>query len=645
MRPTARQVVALLCVGILVVPGTAVAVVRGSPDLSVSVAEDTVTPGSNTELRLTLTNEGEVESGSASNPSLAATVTTARGVDVSLDANGAPIDVETGTRSLGRLGQGGQATLGYQLSVDEDAAPGTYTMEATVDYRYTSSIAESNGARNHDTETRTFDVTVEIDDRARFEVVDTTANVRAGSTGSVDVTMRNVGSETAAETTVALASENADVTVGEASSASRFVGDWAPDETRTVTYEVGATAAEHQRYALTATASFEDADGVTRESEALPLGIEPRPEQQFHVVDTASTVAVGDTGTVSLTVENAGSVPVSDATVTLQSDSPDVVFGESASATRFVGEWAPGETRTVEYDATATGAADTRRYALTATVAYEDPTHDEGRSRDISVGLTPEPEQGFSLSNVSTDLRVGQEGTVRGTVTNEGTSVARNVVIQFTAGNGSVSPLETEYSVGTLRAGESAPVAFDAEVSRTATPGPRQFSFVATYRNSEGEPRRSDDLLTRQHVGPGGDAFTVEAVDATYAPGEGGALTVQVTNSANETVSDVSANLFADDPVAVDDGEAFVAELAPGESTTMTFGVSTDGDALSKTYPVSVDLRYEDSDGDAHVSDSHRVAVAVAESDEESGGGLPLTAVGLGAAGLVGVGAVVRYRS
>ena len=650
MRPTGRHGVVLLVAGLLVgvavVPGTAAAVVRGSPDLAVSLSDDTVTAGENGQLELTLTNEGDVDAGSAGNPALASQVTTARGVDVTVDASGTPVSVETDARSLGRLQQGGEAPLAYALSVDEDAAPGTYTLDVTAEYRYTSTISERNGARNHETETRHFEVTVEVDDRARFEVVDTDAVVRVGSTGTVAVTMRNVGAETAGDATVALASENGDITFGETGSTTRFVGDWDPGETRTVEYEATATeSAERQRYALTATANFEDEDGVERQSESLPLGVEPLPEQRFPVVEAERSVAVGDTGTVRLTLENDGAVPVRDATVTLASQSPALAFGDAESATRFVGDWDPGETRTVEYDLTATDAAEARSYALEATVDYETPDGERGTAPPASVGVMPAPEREFTLSNVSTDLRVGEEGQLRGTIANEGETAARNVVVEFTTENANVSPLETTYSVGTLEPGETADFAFTAEVGSAADAGPRQFSFVADYRDGEGETRTSDELLTRLRVAPGADTLAVEPVEATYAPGGGGELTVRVTNTADETLTDVSANLFADDPITVDDGEAVVAELGPGESTTLTFGVSAGSDALAKSYPVSVDFQYEDGDGDTHVSDSHQVPVTVAEPDGNGGGGgLPLPLLGVGAVGVVGVGVVLRRR-
>jgi len=625
-----RQLLAVVFAVLLVVPGSVSGVVRGSPELEVTAPSNEFVVGANDQLTLTLVNEGNLTKGSATNPRLDSEVTTARGVEVRLDPNGAPVDVTTGTRSLGGLAKGESANLDFGLNVAPDAEPGTYTMEATVTFRYTGTVSESptGGARSQQTETETFDVTVEIEDRARFEVVSTETDARIGSTGTVSVRMRNVGSEAATDTTVALESQNTDLSFGESATASRYVGEWGAGETRTIEYQVtAAPGAEQQRYSFQATATFDDAEGVTRQPEALPLSIRPQSRQEFSIVDTESSLAVGDTGTVSVTLRNDGPVPASAATVQLQSGSSDVVFGRSASATRFVGEWAPGETRTVVFDATANDSADTRSYSLTATVNYDDPRDNPARSRQLSLGVTPAPEQGFSLSNVESTLRVGEERSLSGTITNDGQQPVRDVVVRFTTQNQNLNPGEREYSVGTLEPGESADFEYSVAVSDAAGPGERQFAFVAEYRNSDGDRRRSDDLLARAAVEPQQDAFSVQAVDATVSPQGTERITVEVTNAGDEPVSAVSAKLFADDPLSAEDDEAFVQSLDPGESTELVFTVSATG-AIEKSYPLSMDFQYDDADGDTLVTDTYRVSVQVQERQQDSSGGPPLAIVG-----------------
>ncbi|WP_136716681.1 COG1361 S-layer family protein [Halorientalis salina] len=642
MRGT--QIAVLLVVASLLVPTPVLASVNGSPDIDASVPNDRLTPGEDTELTVKLTNTGNLESGSSTNPSLNSEVTTARGVEVELESDGAPISVRSGSQTTGQLPQGQSAPFGFDISVDEDAEPGTYEMEAVVEYKYTSSISETEGTRNEKTETERYDVEVVVDDRANFEVVDTETDVRVGASGTAEVTMENTGTEAASDTTVELASPNGDLTFGNgATTSTRYVGNWEPGETRTVEYQVlASSSAKEQSYAFTATANFEDSDGVGYESNPLTLGVTPLTEQRFSVLETESDVAVGDTGTVAVTMRNDGAIDVNDATVNLESRSSDIVFGESSSASRFVGDWAAGETRTVEFDATATEGADTRSYALESSVAFDDENDDSGTSRPVSLGVTPLPEMEFSLSNVSSDLRVGEERTLRGTITNDGETTARDVVVRFATENENVNPTEREYSVGTLQPGESADFDFAVEISDGAASGPRQFSFTTEYRNTEDETRQGDSLVTRQQVGDKSSTFDVDVRKGNLTNGGSTDLEVAVTNTANETLTDISAKLFADSPISASDSDAFIAELEPGETKNISFTVSASG-ASPKAYPVSMDFQYDDEDGDTLVSDSYRVPVTVTEK-EGSGGGFPLILVGLGVAAVVGIGGYMRFR-
>ena len=520
----------VLVVVLLIVPAPALGVVRGSPELTVSAPENRFVAGENTQFEVTLTNEGDLDTGSARNPSLNSEVTNARALEATLQARNAPVDIRTDTRSVSRLPQGGAAPLPYSISVDEGAEPGTYQMELNVRYRYTSTIAEQTGARNQNTRNRSFDVTIRVDERAQFEVVDTESNLRVGSTGTVSVTMRNDGSETATDTTVALDSLNGDLTLGGAGTASRFVGNWEPGEQRTVDYEVVATeSAEQQRYTFRATANFEDSDGITRQSEALPLGV------------------------------------------------------------------------------------------------------------------MPSPETAFSLSNVDSNLRVGEERTLEGTITNDADNTVEDVVVQFTTENENISPAERDYSVGTLAPGESADFQYTVEVAESTDAGPRQFSFVAEYRDETGDTLTGDTLNLREFVRPETSTFDVNAVGSTVQNGGSTEMSVVVTNQGNETLTDISAKLFADSPISADDDEAYVSELEPGEAANLTFSVGASG-ALPKDYPVSIDFQYDDADGDTLISNTYRVPVTVTEP-EGDGGGPPLVIIGgVSLVALVAIGGYLRFR-
>ena len=641
MRHLRLFVAVTVVLSMAAVPAPAAADVTGEPDLSAVFTDNTVTPGEETQLQLQLINRGDVDEGSARNPQWTDRVTTARGLTVTVQDDDVPIDVRTGTQAVGSLPEGAASPLSIPVTVDDGASPGTYTVDVTVEYRYTSRIDDNDGDETERTVRRTLPVTLEVEDDASFDVVDVDSEVRAGATETVSLTIENGGSAAATDATLALESPNADLTVGDATSATRSVGTLEPGQRTTVDYEMtAAPSARSGNYALTLTAQYE-ADGVSRSSDPTTVSVAPDPQQEFGVVNATSAVAVGDTGSVTVQLRNDGPLAVDDAEVRLESTSGQLSFGGSASASRFVGSWAPNETRTVTYDLTATGEAEPREYTLSATVTYRDDEGDVATAPSRSLGVAPAPEQTFEVSNTSATLAVGQDGQLRGTVTNTGERPADSAVVVFTSESGTVTAIETESPVGNLGPGESANFAIPLEISSSAEPGPKQFSVAVQYRNADDEQRRSDGFDVRADVGPDTDTFGLDVTGASVPAGESTQLEVEVTNNGDETYTDISAKLFAEDPLSAGDDEAFIARLEPGDSETVVFNVGAGGGALAKTYPLSMDFQYDDEDGDTLTSDTYRLPLQVTENSDD--GGLPTLPLVVGLVVLVAVG-VYAYR-
>jgi len=641
MKP--RTILTLTVIALLMASGTAIAAVTGSPDFDATFVDDTVTAGEETTLDVVLVNSGTVDSGPSTQGVQTSEVTTARGTTVNVNDGDAPITVTTNKQAVGSVPEGKTEPIPFEISVDDDASPGSYTVPVIVKYEYTDYISEADGARDEKTATERIELELDIDNDAAFDVVSVDSSARVDSTGTVAVTVENTGDKAARDASVTLESTNPELTVGSDTSSSRFIETWASGEQRTLRYRVGASGdARAEPYQFDLQVDFDDTDGVRKSTSASSIGLTPTQEQTFSVENTESNVAVGDSGTYNVTLRNDGPITVSDATVQLTSQSSSITFGQSESTSQFVGSWEPGETRTVSVDADTSGDAKTRSYALSASVSYDDPEGDAGVEDDISLGLTPEPEQSFAMSDVESDLQAGDDGTLEASLTNTGDQTVRNVVLNWASEHDNISPKETQYAVGDLEPGESATVSFDADVSDNANAGPRQFDFVANYRNSEDDQRESDTLEIQQDISGSADEFTLETTNASVDVGGSGTLEVTITNEAGETLTDIEAKLFAESPISVSDDQAYVNSLEPGESATIEFGISASGTAMTKNYPVSIDFQYEEPDGDTPVSDTYRIPVSVTDS---SGGGSPLTAIiGVALVAVLAIGGYFRFR-
>ncbi|WP_254543619.1 COG1361 S-layer family protein [Halomarina pelagica] len=351
---------------------------------------------------------------------------------------------------------------------------------------------------------------------------------------------------------------------------------------------------------------------------ATPSGPQAAPAD-LEVVDANTSAGVGGSGMVEVVVENTGEEDLSDVAITFGSSNAALTFGGATTARTYVGDLDAGEEATIATEASFAPTAENRSYAIDLTVDYTDEDGNRGRVGPYAAGVTPDARQAFAVEDVNASLRVGTDGTLAGTVVNEGPNDVEDAVLVLRERGGTIAASETEYALGDLAAGDGARFAYDLAVSDAASAGPRQFDFVVRYPTDDGGVTESAPLYVTSNVSAASDVFAVEPVRTNVTAGGGGEVRLRVTNVGDERVTDVSAKLFGDEPVSVDDSEAYVRALDPGESATLTFKVSVAGSALAKDYPVSLDFQYEDADGDTKLSTTYRVPVEVGRSE---GGGL-----------------------
>ena len=511
---------------------------------------------------------------------------------------------------LGDLDVDESADFSLPVLVNDTSEPGERQVQYYVQYY------DSDGdLLRSDALTATVDINEQVDD---FNVVSTDSDVEAGEQGTLTVVMNNTG-ENITDATVSFQSLSGGVLFGESANASQFVEDWDTGEQRSFEFDVSATGDAGTTYPMQVSLSYTDSEDDQARAGPFAFGVTPsESEDDFSVVSTESSVQVGDEGPITLTLENNGA-NATEATVSLQSLTSDIVFGQAANATAFVGEWPTGAQRTVSFNATATNTTDIREYPFRASVSYTDGDGDTANGGPFTVGVTPEPEQSFTLSNVESTLRVGDDGNVTAQVTNEGPQAVDNAVVELVTESDSLSPQETEAAVGSLAPGESANVSFPIEVPSSAESGTRQLSFVVGYDNQNGDTRRSGTLDAQVDIGDERDSFVVERANASVGIGSSDAVTINVTNNGNTVVTNLNAKAYADAPLSLSNDEAYIARLAPGETEQISFDVSVSEGAGEGQYPLSVDFEYDTPSESAQLSQEYSVPV---DATESSGGGL-----------------------
>jgi hypothetical protein len=239
---------------------------------------------------------------------------------------------------------------------------------------------------------------------------------------------------------------------------------------------------------------------------------------------------------------------------------------------------------------------------------------------EIDVTVTDDAQ--FRIKEIDSDLRVGEEGRITGQLKNTGGSVARNAEIEFSPSNENINALSTTVAVGDISADESVPFSLPVEVTSEAEAVPHRFDLDINYRDENRISQSTDDPEFLADIGDQREAFLVEPVNRSIPAGESQPLDLRVTNNLDETVTDIEGKLFADDPLDSTNDETFTESLDPGETTTVTVDLSAASGTTIKNYPISIDFRYVDSEGDSKLSDSYRLAISVTEP--ETNGGPPI---------------------
>ncbi|WP_416841071.1 COG1361 S-layer family protein [Haloferax sp. DFSO52] len=513
-----RTLVVLLIV-LVAIPSPAMAGIVGEPNLQAYAPSNKLVPGQEASLDVVITNYGgDTEyrkfSSSESSASLSdqerskleAQVRSARNVRLTLKSGDAPIEVNTATVPVGDIPHATQKQTTFSTSVKENASPGTYDMTLVASFEHDESVRDNGDVQNEEDKTVRIPVTVVVEEAPRFQIVSVETTAQVGDSGTTTVTMRNVGSQTAYDASVALTSQNGEITFGQATTASRYAGEWGVNETRRLEYETTvASSAAVQQYALSAVVNYEDDDGVPQQSKNRATGVTPLAEQSFSLAAADSTLRVGREATVSGSITNNGPQTAHDAVVIISSNSPNTNIKETEYA---LGTLEAGQSADFDFSVEVTDSADAGQRQLSYTVEYRNADSDTQQSNALLMNAEVKPKQNlFGIETKNGSVEAGSSQTVTLVVTNNGEETYRNIDAKAFADSPLTLDDDTAF-IEELAPGESAEIPLELSASSSASPKTYSFDIDFQYENEDGERKLSDSYPV--------------AVDVTESTGGGG---------------------------------------------------------------------------------------------------------------------------
>lgn len=363
------------------------------------------------------------------------------------------------------------------------------------------------------------------------------------------------------------------------------------------------------------TFQFAPRSGVVQErsrsiTRSVDVTVDDGPRFEIDAID--SDVQIGDTGTVQTEVRNVGGETARDLTVELESSSADVTLGEGPANTARIDRLEPGENATLPYDVTVRPDVSHRNLSLVGDVHFTDTDGVQSSQDGLSTGFEPAPDQEFSISVDESTLRVGESGTVRGTIRNDGPSNVTDVVVVL--GEAQFEPRSPSYAIGELERGESATFRFRGAVPFEADSVPQRFDVETRYRTPADNERTTEGSMYAP-VDERRDALTFSAVGSQFTAGEDGVLELEVTNQRDVELRDVRLRLEVEDPLESEFRSTVIESLEPGETDRIAFDLEVDSDAPASRYPATIEAEYTDPDDERLTIRPATVAVTVTADD------------------------------
>ena len=215
------------------------------------------------------------------------------------------------------------------------------------------------------------------------------------------------------------------------------------------------------------------------------------------------------------------------------------------------------------------------------------------------------------ISATPEHLNVGTEGYINMKIKNTGSDTGTKSIVKIIRnGNSPIIPTDSSVYVGDFPAGSVVDCRYKVSVSSDAQKQTYPIDVVVVYQNIEGDfvTSRSDTV----GVSVGGKAdFAVVSPPTVMNPGNKKVITVEYKNTGDTTVKSAQARISAVDPFTSNDDIAYIGDLKPGESRTVSYIMTVDRAATIKEYGLDSEIRYRDELDNTYISDTMKVKVNV----------------------------------
>lgn len=346
----------------------------GSPVLSAYISgTNEVSPGSEVPITITIKNTGKsadklVQSGITDRDY---PPTTAKSLVATLSPGSAPLTVKSDPQMVGDLAESSSASATFITRINDGAPGGTYNIPLTLNYSYLSSTSQTGSETieyNFKTENIVLTVPVTIRSEISLDIVSAEPeHINAGTTGYLDLVLRNNGTASGSQAVVIL-TRNGDSPVGPVDD-SVYIGEFIAGSTVTARYKVEVSdTAEKQSYPIDVAVAYLDSESDRVTTRSRTIGIPVGGKVTFVIISPPAEMHPGNKKEITVEYRNTGDTPVFGAQSRISAVDPFTSGRDLA----YIGDLQPNESRKVTYEISVDRSATIKEYGLDSEIRYRD---------------------------------------------------------------------------------------------------------------------------------------------------------------------------------------------------------------------------------------------------------------------------------
>jgi hypothetical protein len=228
------------------------------------------------------------------------------------------------------------------------------------------------------------------------------------------------------------------------------------------------------------------------------------------------------------------------------------------------------------------------------------------------------------IEAVPEHLTVGSDGYLNLKIKNIGPENGTLASVKLLRnGQSPIIPVDSTVFIGDFPSGNTITCRYKVSVSNDATNQNYPVDLAVSYMNREGTVVTSSKTTIGVPVNEQ-PVFTVISSVPEVSRGAESTIDVTYRNNGKVPVYDAQARITPHDPVTASDSNAFLGDIAPGETATATFVLVADPDAETGEQTFDSTIRYRDATGISISSDPIPVQLNIVPS---AGGISPLIIV------------------